>query len=159
MDNITLIGMPGSGKSTIGRIIADALGKELIDADARIVEKAGCTIPEIFANQGEAAFRAIETAVLEEIGKLSGKVIATGGGCVTRPENYSLLHQNGHIFWLQREISLLPTDGRPLSQSTKLVDMYRIRKPLYAQFADHSIDSNQTPKDAASDILKIWEES
>lgn len=159
MENIVLIGMPGSGKSTVGHMVAEQLNKEFIDTDARIAEKAGCTIPEIFATQGEAVFRAIETEVLEEIGKLSGKVIATGGGCVIRAENYPLLHQNGSIFWLVREISKLPTDGRPLSQATALEEMYRIRKPLYDQFADYCIDNSCAPFDATEMILKIWEGS
>ena len=158
MENIVLIGMPGSGKSTVGKLLAGRLGKEFLDADALIAEKAGCTIPEIFAAQGETGLRAIETQVLAEIGKASGLVIATGGGCVTREENYPLLHQNGTIFCLERELSSLPTDGRPLSQANPLGEMYRIRKPLYEKFADHSIDSNGTPAEAASNILTIWEE-
>ncbi len=158
MENVILIGMPGSGKSTVGHMIAERLGKEFIDADALIGEKAGCTIPEIFSAQGEVGFRAIETEVLEKIGKLSGKVIATGGGCVTRQENYPLLHQNGTLFWLEREISVLPTDGRPLSQATALEEMYRIRKPLYTFFADHCIGNNDKPSDAVEKILRIWEE-
>lgn len=158
MENIVLIGMPGSGKSTVGRMVAEHLGKEFIDADALIAEKAGYTIPEIFARQGEAGFRAIETEVLAEVGKLSGKVIATGGGCVTKSENYPLLHQNGTLFWIKRDISTLPTDGRPLSQSTALEEMYRIRKPLYHQFSDHCVDNNGAPADAVKTILKLWEE-
>lgn len=157
-ENIILVGMPGCGKSTIGKILAAHLDKEFLDADALITEKAGCPIPEIFATQGEAGFRAIETEVLAEIGKLSGKVIATGGGCVTKAENFPLLHQNGSIYWLEREITQLPTDGRPLSQSTALEDMYRIRKPLYRQFADYTIDNNGSPADTVEIILKIWEE-
>ena len=159
MENIILVGMPGSGKSTVGRVVAERLGKTFIDADTQIAEKAGCTIPEIFANRGEAAFRAIETEVLAEIGKLSGKVIATGGGCVTKSENFPLLHQNGRIFWLQRDVAALPTDGRPLSQATALEEMYRIRQPLYHRFADHCVDNNNTPADAVETILKLWEES
>ena len=159
MENIILIGMPGSGKSTVGQIIAERVGKTFVDADALIAEKAGCTIPEIFATQGETGFRAIETQVLAEIGKSSGLVIATGGGCVTREKNYPLLHQNGSIFCLERELSELPTDGRPLSQTNPLAEMYRIRKPMYARFADHSIDNNGAPENAASMILTIWEES
>lgn len=159
MENIILIGMPGSGKSTVGRILAERTGKQFLDADAAIAEKAGCNIPEIFAAQGEAGFRALETQVLAEIGKSSGMVIATGGGCVTREENYPLLHQNGQIFCLERMIDRLPTDGRPLSQGTALEEMYRIRKPLYERFADHHIDNNSSPEGAANNILSIWEES
>lgn len=159
MENIILIGMPGSGKSTVGRILAERTGKEFVDADTLIADKAGCSIPEIFAAQGEAGFRALETQVLGEIGKSSGLVIATGGGCVTRADNYPLLHQNGQIFCLERMIDRLPTDGRPLSQAAALEEMYRIRKPLYAQFADHHIDNNGSPEGAAEKILSIWEES
>lgn len=158
MGNIILIGMPGSGKTTVGKLLAKKLGKVFVDADAAIVEKAGMTIPEIFAQQGEAGFRAVETAVLAELGKRSGLVIATGGGCVTREENYPLLHQNGTIFCLDRDVASLPTDGRPLSQTGKLEEMYRIRKPLYDRFADHHIDCNTTPEAAANQILRILEE-
>lgn len=158
MENIILIGMPGSGKSTVGRLLANQTGKKFVDADALIAEKAGCSIPEIFASQGETGFRALETQILSEIGKSSGLVIATGGGCVTREENYPLLHQNGTIFCLERNISNLPTEGRPLSQITALEDMYRIRKPLYERFADYHIDNNDAPENAANRILSIWEE-
>ena len=158
MENIILIGMPGSGKSTVGQILAKRTGKMIVDADALIAEKAGCTIPEIFNTQGETGFREIETQVLKEIGHLSGAVIATGGGCVTREENYSLLHQNGMIFCLERELTSLSTVGRPLSLSNPLEELYRIRKPLYERFADHRIDNNGVPENAASKILTIWEE-
>ncbi|MBQ7415483.1 MAG: shikimate kinase [Oscillospiraceae bacterium] len=158
MENIVLIGMPGSGKSTVGQLLATALKKEFVDADAAIEEKAGMSIPEIFAQQGEAGFRAIETQVLSELGKKSGLVIATGGGCVTREENYPLLHQNGTIFCLNRSIDALPTEGRPLSQTGRLEQMYRIRKPMYDRFADFQIDSNGTPEAAVNQILQILEE-
>ncbi len=158
MENIILIGMPGSGKSTVGQIVAEQTGRRFVDADTLIAEKARCTIPEIFAAQGEAGFRAIETQVLAEIGRSSGLVIATGGGCVTREENYPLLHQNGTVFCLERELSSLPTNGRPLSQTNPLAEMYRIRKPLYERFADYHIDNNGVPENAASKILMIWEE-
>ena len=77
---------------------------------------------------------------------------------ISREENYPLLHQNGEIFLLQRELSNLPTDGRPLSQATALEEMYQVRKPLYERFADHTIDCNGTPAQAAEAILNIWEE-
>lgn len=157
MENIILIGMPGSGKSTVGTILAQRAGKQLVDADTYLVQKAGRSIPEIFAADGEAGFRALETEVLTELGKQSGLILATGGGCVTREENYPLLHQNGTVFCLERELSHLPTDGRPLSQSMKLTEMYRIRKPLYARFSDHTIHNNGSPETAAQDILDIWE--
>ena len=157
MDNITLIGMPGSGKSTVGALLAERVGRELVDADAEIVRYAGKAIPEIFAESGEDGFRAVETKVLAELGKQSGLIIATGGGCVTREENYPLLHQNGTIFRLDRAINDLPTDGRPLSQSGRLTQMYRIRKPMYDRFADYTIDNNGDPEAAADEIIKILE--
>ena len=159
MENIVLIGMPGCGKSTVGALLAEMTGKKFIDADARVKELAGCSIPDIFATQGEAAFRALETQVLRELGKQSGLVIATGGGCVTREQNYPLLRQNGRIFCLDRKLDSLPTDGRPLSQATNLEQMYRIRKPLYQRFADHHIDNSGTPQEASDRILRIWEET
>ena len=157
MENIILIGMPGCGKSTIGRLLAEILGKEFVDADEALVSTYGRDIPSIFASEGEQGFRQKETAVLETLGKHAGLVIATGGGCVTRPENYALLHQNGTLFWIQRDLAQLPSEGRPLSQITKMEDMFRIRKPLYEQFADHAIRNDTDIEAAVADILAKWE--
>lgn len=154
MENIILVGMPGCGKSTIGKIVAGKTGKRFVDADEEIVKKAGCSIPEIFAQSGEEGFRKIETEVLKELGKQSTLVIATGGGCVTRWDNYNSLHQNGKIFWLKREISQLPTEGRPLSQANDLNRMYEARKPLYAAFADEEVSNDAQPETAATKILE-----
>ena len=159
MENIVLIGMPGSGKSTVGQLLAEKTGKSFLDADAVIAAKAGCSIPEIFAKDGEAGFRAMETEVLSELGMQSGLVIATGGGCVTRAENYPLLHQNGRIFCLHRDLGKLPTDGRPISQSNDLESLYRTRKPMYELFADYHIDNNGPAEATAAQILNILEET
>ena len=159
MENIVLIGMPGSGKSTIGSALAQALGRELVDADAEIIKLTGLPIPEIFAQGGEICFRQAENYVLEQLGKRSGLIIATGGGCVTWKENYDALHQNGTVFCLNRDLSNLPTDGRPLSQAGKLEEMYRVRKPLYDRFADHHIDNNGDLETAIAQIMKVLEEA
>ena len=102
-----------------------------------------------------------QAQVLDQLGKKSGLVIATGGGCVTRDENYQHLHQNSKIVWLQRDLEHLPTDGRPLSQQNKLTDMYRIREPLYKTFSDIIVSNNHTATQAAADILlqMNWEVS
>ena len=153
MENIVLIGMPGCGKSTIGALLAKTLNRAFVDTDRLIVEKAGKSIPEIFASAGEEGFRKLETEVLCEVGKRSGLVIATGGGCVTRPENYPLLHQNSKIIWLRRDTSLLPTDGRPLSQALHLDEMYKTRAPLYEGFSDVIVDNDTTPENTVNSIL------
>lgn len=155
MENTVLIGMPGCGKSTVGKQLAETLGKTFVDADAVIEEQAGMSIPEIFASEGESGFRKWETKVLSELGKESGLVIATGGGCVTKGENYPLLHQNGTIYWLQRDISLLPIDGRPLSQADKLQEMYAARKPMYTRFADHVVCNDGNISQTVNMIYKI----
>ena len=157
MQNIVLIGMPGCGKSTVAAALAEKLGRKSVDSDSEIVKAAGKTIPEIFAQDGEEAFRKWETRVLSELGKQSGLVIATGGGCVTRERNYPLLHQNASIFWIQRDIHLLPIDGRPLSQRTALIDMYQNRKPQYARFADCCIDNNGSLDNTVAAICNCLE--
>ena len=158
MENIVLIGMPGCGKSTIGKLLAKTLDRPFVDADKKIEEAAGMDIPSIFASFGENRFREIETEVLRELGKLSGQVIATGGGCVTREENYAPLRQNSRIIWLQRDINVLPTDGRPLSQTNRLSDLYTQRKPLYEAFADLIIDNNSNAEKTLKQILSKLEE-
>lgn len=155
MENIILIGMPGCGKSTVGQLVAAELGREYVDADAEIEKRAQKSIPRIFAEDGEAVFRMLETQVLAEFGKQSGLVIATGGGCVTRAENDPLLHQNGCIFWLERDIEKLATEGRPLSVNVR--QMYNARRPMYESFTDVKIDNNRSPEEAAADIRAYWE--
>lgn len=159
--NIILIGMPGCGKSTVAQALAARTGRQWIDVDQIIAQDAGMSIPAIFAQDGEAGFRRRETAALTALGQQSGLILATGGGCVTRPENEPLLRQNGVIFWLQREVSLLPTKGRPLSQKGSLGEMERLRAPLYRRFSDAVVVNNRTVADAAEEILRkldtFWE--
>ena len=157
MENIILIGMPGCGKSSIGRALSQRLPHRFVDADAEIETTAGRPIPQIFAEGGEPTFRDIESTVLAKLGKASGQVIATGGGCVTQSRNYTPLHQNGAIIWIQRPIETLPTEGRPLSQAGSLLEMYEKRSPLYAQFADFTVQNNGSISDAAEEILNILE--
>ncbi len=160
MENIILIGMPGCGKSTIGQLLAKELDRVFADADSYIEKAAKTTIPAIFAAGGEPAFRRIETDVLHDLGKRSSLVISTGGGCVTQPVNYDLLHQNGTIIWLQRDLSLLPTDGRPLSQQNDLATMYQVRKPMYEAFANHIIQNDADPQTVSKRIIQtIYEEA
>lgn len=158
MKNIVLIGMPGCGKSTIGTLLAERLGRTLADADEKIISLAGKSIPDIFAQDGEPTFRDWETKALTELGKQSGLVIATGGGCVTQKRNYPLLHQNGYLVWLERDWSKLPTDGRPLSQANDLGKMYAARKPLYEAFADIRVENTGTPEETVRKILDALEE-
>ena len=154
MQNIVIIGMPGSGKTTVCDLLGEKLGRPVVSSDDVIVEKAGKSIPEIFAEVGEEGFRKLETEVLAELGKASGTIISTGGGVVTREENYDLLHQNGIIFRLERDISLLPTDGRPLSQANRLGDMLAVRDPMYRRFADITVDNNGSLDETVNIIME-----
>lgn len=158
MENIILIGMPGCGKTTVGMCLSQLLSRPFLDADAVLEENAHRPITEIIPQDGEAAFRALESQTLLDLGKGSGKIIATGGGCVTIPENYEKLHRNGTIFWLKRDLSLLPTNGRPLSQAGRLSEMYQKRAPLYEAFADFTVENSGSPQDTAREIIRILEE-
>ena len=154
MQNIVLIGMPGCGKTKIAKKLSEVLDRPVFEADEIIAEQAGMSIPEIFAAEGENGFRARETAVLRELGKRSGAIISTGGGCVTKEENYNLLHQNGVIVWRQRDVSLLSRKGRPISLSRDLNELYAERKPMYERFADIVIPPTETIEEATEAILE-----
>lgn len=157
MENILLVGMPGCGKTTVGQQLAQELGKKFVDADQALEETTSRKITDILPSQGEAAFRALETQTLADLGKQSGLVIATGGGCVTREENYDLLHQNGTVFWLTRELNKLPTQGRPLSRD--LGQMYARREPMYRRFADAAVSNDGSVEQTVREIRRIWEEN
>lgn len=155
MQNIVIIGMPGSGKTTVSTMLAEKLGRKILDTDTMVAEKAGVTIPEIFAAQGEAGFRRLETEATAEVGKLSGNIISTGGGVVTVAENYELLHQNGVIVWIERDTNKLARDGRPISLSSDLNELYAARLPLYDRFADIKADNNGDINDTVNAIMEM----
>lgn len=155
--NIVLIGMPGSGKTEVGRLVSESLGRELIDIDSEIIKKAGMSIPDIFAQNGEPFFRKLEAEAIAEAAKLSGKVITTGGGSVLLEENRLNLKQYGLVFFLKRSLDLLSTVGRPLSKSPEaLKEMYHAREPLYLAMCDAEIDSCGTLQQAADSLLEVF---
>ena len=155
MKNIVLVGMPSSGKSTLAAALGEKLGRTVYEADALIEQEAGMDIPAIFAQYGEGHFRALETEILSRLGKLSGAVISTGGGCVTREENYDPLHQNGTILWLQRGTEKLDKTGRPISLKSDLNQLYQKREPMYRRFADAAVDNNGSVEATLAQILEV----
>ena len=154
--NIVLIGMPSSGKTTVGRILAEKCGKELADTDEYIVKKIGMPIADFFAKHGEAEFRKIEKETVAGLASTGGKIIATGGGAVLDAENVRALKQNGVLVFLDRRPeNLIATDDRPLaSRRSALEKLYAERYDIYCAAAEVHIDANTTPGAEADAILK-----
>ena len=153
-ENVVLIGMPASGKSTVGKILADMLGRRLVDTDELIVEHAGMPITEIFAKYGEAAFRDMEEAAVREVSTASSLVIATGGGAILRDGNVDALRQNGKLFFLDRPLEkLVPTNTRPLASDLAAIKKrYDERYSRYIAVADEIIDCDRAPNEIAKII-------
>lgn len=154
LKNIVLIGMPGCGKSTAGRLLAKKLSRPFSDTDEIIESTCDMSIPEIFSSFGEDEFRKREHEAAVSAGKGSGNIIATGGGIITREENYYPLHQNSFIVWLKRDTALLPVDGRPVSQANDINELYRKRAPLYEKFADCEISVSEDPDETVDRIIE-----
>lgn len=155
LTNIVLIGMPGCGKTSAGKLLAKLTGRELYDLDKCIVEREGKSIPDIFAEHGEEYFRDLETAVTKEIAAKSGVIIACGGGTVLREENRIALHQNGRVVYIQRALCDLARAGRPLSAGDNAVErLYEVRRPIYEGFADVIIPPCASVGECVNKILE-----
>ena len=154
-ENIVLIGMPASGKSTVGELLSNSLNRKLVDTDALIVEKAKKTIPEIFTEHGEAYFRDLESEVIREVAAMTGVIIATGGGAVLRKENVRELKKNGRLYFIDRPLdALIPTEDRPLSQTREAIEKrYSERYGIYCRSADERIDAS-TDAIGVADLIK-----
>jgi len=162
--SLYLVGMMGSGKTSTGRPLAERLGYGFVDADAVIEQAAGCSIPEIFERDGEAGFRSLESQVLSAISQRHSLVVATGGGVVTQPENWGLLH-SGIVIWLDvvpdQLLHRLNADStvRPLLQTTdpeaSLNTLLNERRPLYGEADLTVVINDETPEAVADGILQL----
>ena len=160
LSNVAIIGMPGCGKSTIGRALAKTLGKTYVDLDEVIEKNTGMPIPDIFAREGEASFRKYESQAVAEISKQTRQVISCGGGVVKRPENLRALHQNGVVLFIDRPVEALAVGGsRPLSSSMEaLRTMEAQRRPLYRAAADAVVPNTGTLEDALRAAMEALDE-
>lgn len=152
--NIILIGMPGCGKTTVGKMLARSLGREFTDTDEIIVRESGRAIPEIFAADGEEAFRGLEHSAIAREAKKSSLVIATGGGAVLREDNREAMRMNSIVVYIRRDISKLPSAGRPLSLANPLEELYRRRAPLYEKLADLTVENCASARETADEIIR-----
>ena len=154
VQNIILIGMPGCGKTTTAAALGALTGREVFDCDDEIVRRTGMSIPAYFEKLGVESFRELESEVLRDICRKSGVIVATGGGVVMREKNYAALHQNGVIVYLERELSGLATEGRPLSQSGSLKELADMRLPIYKRWCDKKIRAD-SEREAAEMIKEM----
>ncbi len=154
---IALIGMPTSGKSTIAKLLGEALEKPVMEMDAELEKRLGTSIAQCFADHGEAYFRDAESALADELSGYEG-IISCGGGLILRKENMTAISHNSLIFWIDRNLDLLyGSDDRPLSRSREdLMRLYGERKDRYALYSDYRIENNSTAEEAAAKILAIW---
>ena len=153
--NIVLVGMPGSGKSSVGEALGRLSGREVIDFDREIELAAGKPVPQIFSESGEEAFRELERKITQKWGAEQGRILVTGGGVVKDERNYAPLKQNGRIYQIERETALLRREGRPLSERADLAAMLRDRQPLYERFRDAAAQNTHSAEETAR---FIWEE-
>lgn len=165
--NLVLIGYRGTGKSTIGRIIADRLGMKIISTDERIIEHAGKRIPDIVKTSGWDAFRDIESTVIGEVASQDNLIIDAGGGVIIRPQNVAQLRGTGKLFWLTASIPTIAkrihgdTERPPLtgnkSFTAEIEEVLKAREPLYRSAAHHIIETEgRTPDDVAEEIIDKW---
>ena len=154
--NIVLIGMPSSGKTTVGELLSEKLGRKLVDLDDEIEKRIGCTIAEFFKTHTEKDFRDIETEITKEISMRNGIIIATGGGCILRHENVKALRSNGRLYFIDRALeNLIPTDSRPLATKREDIErLFEARYGIYLSVCDVKIDGNIEPCDEAELITK-----
>lgn len=159
-ENIVLIGMMGAGKTTVGALLAQKLGRELVDTDALIEEREGRSISDIFAAQGADYFRDQELGVSEELALRRNLVIACGGGLPLKPDCIGSLKHSGIVFWLRRDpgetYDGLDISGRPLAQEGReaFIARFRQREPIYREWADHVIENVSSPDAAVNAILE-----
>ena len=146
--------MPGCGKTTVGKALAEQLNRPFFDADEEILKRTDKSAEAWIEACGEAVFRQKETEVLESLCKQSGTVIATGGGAVTVPENADILRQNSIVFFINRDVSALPVEGRPLSKATALSEMYKVRLPMYRSVCDYEIAADGSVEAVVRRILE-----
>ena len=157
--HLILVGLPGSGKSTVGKRLAELLSLPFTDLDEVIEAKVGQTIPQYFASHGEAAFRDVESAALRQASERPSQIIATGGGAVLRQENRAIMQQNGCVFFLDRPVAKIENTldyvNHPTLQGTTLTDMAASRRPLYLSCADYLITGEEID-DAAKACAELW---
>lgn len=160
LTDIVLIGMPSSGKTTLGELVAKKLSRPFVDTDAVVVKETGKDIPSIFAERGEEGFRKAESAAIAEAAAHTGAVIATGGGAPLFEENRLNLKSNGFVVLVERDTDKLETAGRPLSRDRETLERMRAaRMPVYSAFADATVINDGTPEECADEITEIFNEN
>lgn len=160
MKNIVLIGMMGCGKSTCGQLLADRLGRTFVDTDALIQQREGRSIPDIFAQYGEAFFRSLEGETARELSRREDLVIACGGGLPTVEEAMGPLAHTGFVVFLERDpreiFAHVAMDGRPLGQAGEAAFLarYAQREPIYRRWANWTVSSQPTPEETVNLIME-----